>query len=94
MEMGPTGAGERMGTNEAGTASTSGRAGGPDAGATLIDEIRRVLSRIDAHAAGTGQAPDAPTTAGSASPAPLPAPGAAPSTPSSPASASPPSNAT
>ncbi|MFD4044013.1 AAA family ATPase, partial [Streptomyces sp. NPDC058605] len=69
-----------MGTNEAGTAAASGIAGaggGTDVGAKLIEEIRRVLSRIDAHAAGAGQAPDADATPAT-SPAPLAAPGTAP----------------
>lgn len=94
--MGTTGAGEHMGTNETGTAAASGIAGaggGPDVGAKLIEEIRRVLARIDAHAAGAGQATDADATPAT-SPAPWPPPAPPPSTPSSPASASPPSNAT
>lgn len=78
--MGTTGAGEHMGTNETGTAAASGIAGaggGPDVGAKLIEEIRRVLARIDAHAAGAGQATDADATPAT-SPAPLAAPGTAP----------------
>lgn len=39
-----------MGTNESGTAATSHTTGGHDVGATLMEEIRRVLARIDAHA--------------------------------------------
>lgn len=90
--MGTTGAGEGMGTNEPGTAGTSATAGGQDPGATLTGEIRRVLSGIDAHAAGAGQntasqsdahqpgasQSDAPSAPGSAPPAPLAAPGTAP----------------
>ncbi|KUO05417.1 ATP-binding protein [Streptomyces caeruleatus] len=77
-----------MGTNEPGTAGTSGTPGpsgtadGHSAGTTLTAEIRRVLARVDAHATGSGAASgpdaDAPTAAGSASPAPLAAPGTAP----------------
>ena len=68
-----------MGTNVPGTPGTSATADGQDADVTLTAEIRRVLSRIDAHAAGGGQA-DAPQPdgTGSASPAPLAAPGTAP----------------
>ncbi|WP_405578177.1 ATP-binding protein [Streptomyces sp. NBC_01092] len=66
-----------MGTNEPGTAGTSSTAGGHDVGATLIEEIRRVLSLIDAHATGAGQGTE-PESTGSTSPAPLAAPGTAP----------------
>lgn len=60
--MTTTGAGEDMGTNEPGATGatgakgTSGAAGARDGGAALMAEIRRVLARVDAHAAGeTGQ---------------------------------------
>ncbi|WP_234382564.1 ATP-binding protein [Streptomyces dysideae] len=60
--MTTTGAGEDMGTNEPGATGatgakgTPGAAGARDGGAALMAEIRRVLARVDAHAAGeTGQ---------------------------------------
>ncbi|MFB6936185.1 ATP-binding protein [Streptomyces chartreusis] len=66
-----------MGTNEPGTAATSRTTGGHDVGANLIEEIRRVLARVDAHAqaADVGEAAVPETTA---SPTPPAAPGTAP----------------
>ncbi|MFJ8635794.1 ATP-binding protein [Streptomyces sp. NPDC093568] len=62
-----------MGTNEPGTAGASGTAAAGGVGVTLTAEIRRVLSRIDAHAAGEPSDAVAP-----ASPAPPATPGTAP----------------
>ncbi|WP_166026617.1 ATP-binding protein [Streptomyces chilikensis] len=82
-----------MAVNRPRAAGSSAGTGGDDAPtaataveATLTAEIRRVLSRVDAHAARARQASDAaapdeepaPDTAASARPAPVAAPGTAP----------------
>ncbi|MFG1671171.1 ATP-binding protein [Streptomyces sp. Y7] len=59
-----------MGTNEPGTGTTSRTTDGHDTGATLIEEIRRVLARVDAHAraADVDESPEAEPATNPAAP--------------------------